>query len=88
MTSTTLARHLQSHKQQGAIKHHLTNNHIITQLQSIIENSSEIIATMADRRRLAIAEAIFIHQQNPALNNQRIGFKLKPIPWLLIAGFC
>ena len=43
MTTTTLNRRLTLHKQEGAIKNHLRDNHNITITREILDNNTKIL---------------------------------------------
>ena len=70
LTTTTLRRRCQNHRNQGAIFQHFTEEHDRRPTVNETINSTEIISKEPSFSRLAIAEAISIHLEKPTLNIQ------------------
>ena len=70
VTTTTLSRRLTMHLQEGAIKQHMKNKHNTELTRQTLVQNTQIIASTNDTRKLAILEALHIHEQRPSLNTQ------------------
>lgn len=72
-TTTTLKQRMTTHAQNGSIKEHNISIHNHNIKTSEIIDSISIIHRAQDRKELVIAEALYIKQDEPPLNNQREG---------------
>ena len=70
MTTTTLSRRLTSHLTAGAPKKHMHDVHRIDLNRAMLENSTNVVMQCNDQNRLAIAEALFVLDERPAINIQ------------------
>ena len=70
LTSTTLRRRLQAHRNQGSIFQHYTDQHDRRPTVNELLESTSIIGHETTSRRLMIAEAVSIKLQKPTLNIQ------------------
>ncbi|MPC67878.1 hypothetical protein E2C01_062064 [Portunus trituberculatus] len=68
-TTTRLSRRLALHRTAGAPRKHLQEEHGIIVDRKTLEENTEIL-TCGEERRLAIPEALYIKEMNPALNQQ------------------
>ena len=73
MTCTTLSRRITCHLTAGAPKEHFRRFHGVTVTRKMLEDNVSILNQVADRRRLAISEALLIEKHRPAINNQFSG---------------
>jgi uncharacterized protein (DUF1778 family) len=74
LTSTTLSRRLTCHLQTGGPKNHMRETHNETLTRATLETHTRIVMRCPDATRLAIAEALIIKQESPAINLQTTGF--------------
>ena len=70
-TWTTLSRRLTMHKQSGAIKAHMQEEHDTALTRQQLVDNTTIIHSNRDPRRVEIMEAIHIRDLTPALNAQK-----------------
>ena len=70
LTSTTLRRRLQYHRNQGAIFQHFTEKHDRRPTVDELLQATTVISQENTRKRLMIAEAVYIKLQKPSLNIQ------------------
>ena len=78
MTTTSLARRLSMHKQDGAIKKHLLDTHNIIINRDILDNNTKILYYNNDYFKLKIAESLFIDKCKPIINIQQHLFNILP----------
>ena len=78
MTTTRLSRRLTCHLTSGAPKTHLREQHDTAITRDTLENSTEVITTCADARRLPILEALYIKEMSPTLNVQADDLQASP----------
>ena len=74
LTTTTLSRRLTCHLQTGGPKNHMREAHGETITRAALEAGTSIIMRCPDAARLAIAEALIIREESPAINLQTTGF--------------
>jgi hypothetical protein len=74
LTTTTLSRRLTCHLQTGGPKNHMRDAHGETITRAALEAGTSIIMRCPDAARLAIAEALIIKEESPAINLQTTGF--------------
>ena len=74
-TTTTLKQRMTLHAQHGGIISHHKDVHQIKTRTADILNHISVIFRASEKMDLLIAEALFIKEQNPPLNNQREGEK-------------
>ena len=74
LTSTTLSRRLTCHLQTGGPKNHMREAHNETLTRATLETNTRIVMRCPDATRLAIAEALIIKHESPAINLQTTGF--------------
>ena len=70
-TWTTLSRRLTMHRQHGAIKTHMEDEHNTTLTRQLLVNNTTIIHSNRDPRRIEIIEAIHIRDNTPSINTQK-----------------
>ena len=78
MTTTTLSRRLTLHKQEGAIKNHLLEQHHMTLDREILNNNTSILYYNNDFYKLKLAESILIDKLKPSINIQQKLFNILP----------
>ena len=78
LTTTTLRRRCQNHRNQGAIFQHFTEKHDRKPTVNEILDSTEIVTKETNFSRLTIAEAISIHLEKPTLNVQTHSHHILP----------
>ena len=69
-TTTSLSRRLTMHLQDGGPKAHVQNKHNTRLTRDILTTNTTIIMRCHDKRRLAVAETIFIRETAPVINAQ------------------
>ena len=70
-TCTTLSRRLTMHKQAGTIKSHMQDKHNTALTRQHLTENTTIIHSNRDPRRIEIAEAIYIRDHTPSINEQK-----------------
>ncbi|MPC79906.1 hypothetical protein E2C01_074462 [Portunus trituberculatus] len=78
MTTTQLSRRLTLHLASGAPKKHMQETHGMTINKETLEENTEILANCNDSRCLAILEALYIKDTNPAMNQQEDDLQALP----------
>ena len=58
------------HLQNGATEKHVRMNHSSTLTRSMMVDNTHIIARCTQKRKLAILEAVYIRDKDPAINRQ------------------
>ena len=73
-TTCSLHERFKMHTQNGSIIKHLRTSHKIQKVprKDLLENTS-VLATVMDRRKLIMTEAVFIKERKPNLNSQAEG---------------
>ena len=69
-TTTSLSRRLTMHLQDGGPKTHLRDHHGMRLTRDLLTANTIILARRHDKRRLAVAETIFIRDTAPIINTQ------------------
>ena len=73
-TSCSLHERFKMHTQNGSIIKHLREHHKIQKIprKDLLEDTS-VLATVPDRRKLIMTEAVIIKEKKPSLNSQAEG---------------
>ena len=69
-TITTLSKRITAHLQDGAIKRHHIDQHGTAPTRKQVEESTEVLQKEQDRKRIRMAEQVFIHMLRPSINIQ------------------
>ena len=69
-TTTTLSRRITMHLQNGAPERHTRLSHDKPLTRSMMVSNTNIIARCPRKRKLAVLEAVFIRDRDPAINRQ------------------
>ena len=69
-TITTLSKRITAHLQDGAIKRHHLDQHGTAPTRKHLEESTEVLQKEPDRKRIRMAEQVFIHMLKPSINIQ------------------
>ena len=69
-TTTSLSRRLTMHLQDGGPKTHLQNKHNTRLTRDMLTSNTTIMMRCHDKRRLSVAETIFIRETAPVINAQ------------------
>ena len=70
LTTTSLSRRLTMHLQDGGPKTHLHDHHGMRLTRDLLTTNTTILARRYDKRRLSVAETIFIRDTAPIINTQ------------------
>lgn len=70
VTTTSLSKRLTMHKQQGAVKDHMSKEHGIAITRQMLVENTEILCSCNDQRRLWVLEALYIREYSPHINKQ------------------
>ena len=70
LTTTSLSRRLTMHLQDGGPKTHLHDHHGTRLTRDLLTTNTTILTRQHDKRRLAVAETVFIRDTSPIINTQ------------------
>jgi hypothetical protein len=74
MTATTLSRRLTCHLNSGGPRQHMLTEHGVAITRKDLVDNTTILRQCGDTTRLAIAEALYILEESPAINGQCTNF--------------